>query len=149
MAAAMAKVLRGGRSGSSSQPLIPAICRRRLQESVVPLLPHPGSSPATSAAGMSRLMHTGPWCNSMLSRGTGSKLAEQKALLLGTRGVLSQEHKLMRMEQFSGKRFMSDGPFGSGPQNLPWAALALASVISLAVSLPPILRTFSRCINRE
>ncbi|CAL4891907.1 unnamed protein product [Urochloa decumbens] len=48
MAAALAKVLRGGCSAAASRPFLPAILR------------HPGSSPAAApAAGMGRLMHTG------------------------------------------------------------------------------------------
>lgn len=51
MAAAMAKVLRVGRSGGSSQPLIPAIFRSKAQEGVC-------QGSAAPAAGMGRLMHT-------------------------------------------------------------------------------------------
>ncbi|CAL4905891.1 unnamed protein product [Urochloa decumbens] len=84
-AALAAKVLRGGRSGASSA-LIPAICRRGLQEVVA------GSSPASPAAGMSRLMHTG---------------------LFRTPGIRSQE-QLMRTNH--GKRFMSSElPEGGRP----------------------------------
>ncbi|KAL6622447.1 hypothetical protein ACP70R_032326 [Stipagrostis hirtigluma subsp. patula] len=73
MAAAMAKLLRGGRSAAaSSQPLLPAIAR------------HLGSSPAAGAS--SGPMHKG---------------------LLGTRQVHPQQQNLMRMRQFSGRRFMS------------------------------------------
>ncbi|CAL4891617.1 unnamed protein product [Urochloa decumbens] len=98
MAAALAaKVLRGGRSGASSA-LIPAICRRGLQEVVA------GSSPASPAAGMSRLMHTG---------------------LFRTPGIRSQE-QLMRTNQFSGKRFMSS--------ELPEGGRPPASFIALGAS---------------
>jgi len=56
MAAAMAKVLRGGRCASSKlQQITPAIYRRRTQEGVAPLL---GSSSAAPAAGIGRLIHT-------------------------------------------------------------------------------------------
>ncbi|CAN6343369.1 unnamed protein product [Urochloa humidicola] len=74
MAAALAKLLRGGRSGTSSAP-IPAIYRRGLQEVA-------GSSSASP--------HTGQW---------GNSLPQQRALPFGSRGVLSQEQKLVRMEQ--------------------------------------------------
>ncbi|CAN6361353.1 unnamed protein product [Urochloa humidicola] len=66
MAAALAKLLRGGRSRTSSAP-IPAIYRRGLQEVA-------GSSPASP--------HTGQW---------GNSLPQQRALPFGSRGVLSQE----------------------------------------------------------
>ncbi|TVU49931.1 hypothetical protein EJB05_01275, partial [Eragrostis curvula] len=53
MAAALVKVIRGGRSGAYSQ--LPAIGRGILEEGV---LPHLGSARAAPAAGMGRLMHT-------------------------------------------------------------------------------------------
>ncbi|CAN6338638.1 unnamed protein product [Urochloa humidicola] len=116
MAAALEKVLRGGGSGASSA-LIPAICRRRLQEVVA------GSSPASTAAGMSRLMHTGQWLNS---------LPQQKALPFGSRGVLSQEQKLVRMEQFGSRRSFYNPFSPAPPDGLPWDVLGIRGAISIA-----------------
>ncbi|CAL4898597.1 unnamed protein product [Urochloa decumbens] len=93
MAAALAKVVRGGCSAASSPTLLPAI-RRHLGS----------SSPATPAAGVGRLMHTG---------------------LFRTPGVRSQE-QLMRMNKFSGKRFMSS--------ELPEGGRPPASFIALGAS---------------
>ncbi|CAN6329470.1 unnamed protein product, partial [Urochloa humidicola] len=92
MAMAMAKLVRGGCSAASSRTLLPAIRR------------HLGSSPATPATGVGRLMHTG---------------------LFRTPGVRSQE-QLMRMNQFSGKRFMSS--------ELPEGGRPPASFIALGAS---------------
>ncbi|CAL4891611.1 unnamed protein product [Urochloa decumbens] len=147
MAAVMAKVLRGGRSGSSSS-LIAAMCRRVPQEGVTgaPLL---GSSPAAHAAGASRLMHSGH--NSMLSGGNGTKLAEQKALLFGTRGALSQEHKIMRTGQFGGKRFMSDAPFGSefDFDYLTVLASGVYVAVTVGLTLPVHFRKLSKYLKEK
>ncbi|CAN6352051.1 unnamed protein product [Urochloa humidicola] len=136
-AAAMAKVLRGGRSGSSTSSLIAAMRRRVPQEGVAgaQLL---GSSPSAHAAGASRLMHSGQWRNSMLSGGNGSKLAEQS---------LSQEHKIMRTGQFSGKRFMSDMPFGSGYDYPAWLAIGVFGVLSVGLTIPMQVRKLSRYLK--
>ncbi|CAN6356576.1 unnamed protein product [Urochloa humidicola] len=116
MAAALAKVLPGGQSGASSA-LIPAIYRRGLQEFVA------RSSSASPAAGMNRLMHTGQRHNS---------LPQQKALPFGSRGVLSQEQKLVRMEQFGNKRSFYN-PFNPGPPDgMPWSVLGITMAISIA-----------------
>ncbi|CAN6356567.1 unnamed protein product [Urochloa humidicola] len=94
MAAALAKLLRGGRSRTSSAP-IPAIYRRGLQEVA-------GSSPASP--------HTGQW---------GNSLPQQRALPFGSRGVLSQEQKLVRMEQSKNYRTTCNLPrMGDGIKGL-------------------------------
>ncbi|CAN6338605.1 unnamed protein product [Urochloa humidicola] len=133
MAMAMAKVLRGARSGSSSQLLVPAIFRRTGQEGVAQ-----GSSPAAPAAGMGRLMHTGQWRNSVTA----------SAKLPFGRQVLSQQQKIMRMQQFSSRRsFMSD----SDPELLPFSALAVLCAMALGVVLPNsnILRRIKEKYNNE
>ncbi|CAL4891600.1 unnamed protein product [Urochloa decumbens] len=134
MASALAKVLLGGGSGASSA-LIPAIGRRRLQEVVA------GSSPASPAAGMSRLIHTGQWRNS---------LPQQKALPFGSRGVLSQEQKLVRMEQFGSRRWSFYNPFNPGPPDgLPWDLLCIAGAISIAYMASLLARSFWKRYTEE
>ncbi|TVU49930.1 hypothetical protein EJB05_01274, partial [Eragrostis curvula] len=96
-----------------------------------------GSPSASSTA-----VGQGQWRNS----GAGSKLAEQKALLFGMRGVLSPNQKPPRMALFSGKRFMSDGPFGSGPGNLPWVPLWFAYGVALYYTLPPSVSTIKELL---
>ncbi|CAN6348083.1 unnamed protein product [Urochloa humidicola] len=142
--AAMAKVLRGGRSGSSTSSLIAAMRRRVPQEGVAgaQLL---GSALAAHAAGASRLMHSGQWRNSMLSGGNLRKLAEQKALLFGKCGVLPQEHKIMGTGQFSGKRFMSDVPSGSS-NDFP-VAVCVYAVLSVVLTLPIHFRKLTRYLK--
>ncbi|CAN6361321.1 unnamed protein product [Urochloa humidicola] len=134
MAMVMAKVLRGARSGSSSQLLVPAIFRRMAQEGAAQ-----GSSPAATAAGMGRLMHTGgQWRNSVTAR---------TKLPFG-RQVLSQQQKIMRMEQFSSWRsFMTD----SDPELLPFSAMALLCAMALGVVVPNsnILRRIKEKYNEE
>ncbi|CAL4905969.1 unnamed protein product [Urochloa decumbens] len=128
MAAAVAKVLRGGRPGLSSQQLVPAIFRRSVQEGVTPLLlRRPGSSPAALAAGVAgRLMHTGSGV---------TRLPQQKSLPFGGRsGALSQGHKIVRMDQFSSRRsFKSDYGSNYDPGAMPWGPIAFAFVIGLAL----------------
>ncbi|XP_062182678.1 uncharacterized protein LOC133886840 [Phragmites australis] len=58
LATALAKLLRGGRSGVSSSHLLPAIGRRMPQGGLAPLLPRLGSSRAAPAAGISRGINT-------------------------------------------------------------------------------------------
>ncbi|CAN6343329.1 unnamed protein product [Urochloa humidicola] len=134
MAMVMAKVLRGARSGSSSQLLVPAIFCRMAQEGAAQ-----GSSPAATAAGMGRLMHTGgQWRNSVTAR---------TKLPFG-RQVLSQQQKIMRMEQFSSWRsFMTD----SDPELLPFSAMALLCAMALGVVVPNsnILRRIKEKYNEE
>uniref|UniRef100_A0A0A9PRQ9 Uncharacterized protein n=1 Tax=Arundo donax TaxID=35708 RepID=A0A0A9PRQ9_ARUDO len=113
MAAALAKVLRSGRSAASSHQLLPAI------------LPRLGSSQASPAAGMGRAMHTG---------------------LFRTRGVRPQE-QLMRMEQSSGKRFMSSGGPEVPPPPHSFVALGVASAVGIVMAaiytVPGTARTIS------
>ncbi|CAN6348088.1 unnamed protein product [Urochloa humidicola] len=144
----MAKVLRGGRSSSSTSSLIAAMCRRVSQEGVAgaQLL---GSSPAAHAAGASRLMHSGQWRNSMLSGGNGSKLAEKKALLFGTRGVLSQEHQIMRTGQFGGKRLMSSAPFDSDFDYLTLLASGVYFAVTVGLTLPVHFRKLSNYLKEK
>ncbi|CAL4891684.1 unnamed protein product [Urochloa decumbens] len=128
---AMAMVLRGARSGSSSQLLVPAIFRRMAQEGAAQ-----GSSPAGPAAGIGRLMHT--WHNSVTA---------STRLPFG-RQVLSQQQKIMRMEQFSSRRsFMSD----SEPELLPFSALAVLCAMALGVVVPNsnILRRIKEKFNNK
>ncbi|TVU49695.1 hypothetical protein EJB05_01021 [Eragrostis curvula] len=128
MAAALAKVLRSGRSGAHAQNLVPAaVLGRQL-----------GSSPATPAAGLGRLMHTG-------------RSAEQKALLLGARQVLSRNQKHVRMSLFSAKRFLSDDNFffAPGPGNLPWGHLWLAYGVSLWYTLPASVSAIKKLLGYD
>ncbi|CAL4891687.1 unnamed protein product [Urochloa decumbens] len=126
MAVAAARVLRGGLSGSSSQPLIPAILRRRAQEAAAALLPRLGSSPAAQAAGAGRLMHTG-----LGGRGS-TKLPQQKALPFGRRGVPSRGHNIMRVEQFSSRRSDTSR---SRLRDIPWGPIAFGGAIGLCLGL--------------
>ncbi|KAG2630059.1 hypothetical protein PVAP13_3KG518100 [Panicum virgatum] len=101
MAAPLAKVVRGGCSAAASRALLPAILR------------HLGSSPAASAAGVGRLMHTG---------------------LFRTPGVRSQE-QLIRMNQFGGKRFMSSEPPVGGRTPRSYIALGASGAACIIVML--------------
>ncbi|CAN6361354.1 unnamed protein product [Urochloa humidicola] len=112
MAAALAKVLRGGRRG--------------LQEVVA------GSSPASSAAGQ--------W---------GNSLPQHRALPFGSRGVLSQEQKLVRMEQFGSKRSFYN-PFNPGPPDgMPWSALGITGAISIAYMATHLARSLWKRYTEE
>lgn len=107
----MARVLRGG-------TLIPAIFRRMAQEGVAQ-----GSSPAAPAAGVGRLMHTGQWRNPVTA----------SAKLPFGRQVLSQQQKIVRMEQFRSKRSYTDD---AGPERLPWSILAVLCALAVGATIP-------------
>ncbi|CAL4891662.1 unnamed protein product [Urochloa decumbens] len=119
-AAALAKVLRGGRSGLSSE-VLPAIRRHVPQEGN--LL---GSSAATPTASMGRLMHTGQWRNPVLSQGGGSIPP--------------------KVEQFSSKRSLhwwrdDNVPTSDHPVVAVGNAVFLAYLVSFVFSIPTIYRS--------
>ncbi|CAN6356528.1 unnamed protein product [Urochloa humidicola] len=125
MAMAMARVLRGGLSGSSSQPLVPAIFRRGAADGVAALLQRLGSSPAAPAAGAGRLMHTG-------LGGRGSTKLPQQEAPLGWRRVVSRGHNIIRADQFSSKQSVTSR---SKLRDIPWGPIAFGGAIGLCYGL--------------
>ncbi|CAN6329430.1 unnamed protein product [Urochloa humidicola] len=122
---AMARVLRGRLSGSSSQLLIPAMFRREAGEGVAALLPRLGSSPTAPAAGAGRLMHTG-------LGGRGSTKLPQPEAPLGWRRVVSRGHNIIRVDQFSSKQSVTRR---SKLGNIPWGPIAFGGAIGLCYGL--------------